>query len=185
MKKFIQLAISLLIIGGFIWLIYIVVKFAWRTLSSVNPSLAVGVIAAGSTIFVSVISVLISKHLEQKTIIKSQQREKKIPIYEELLAFLFKIWRGVKDEALMPSEGQIADFMFDFAPKLIVWGSDDVVTAFSKFRTDFQNPTILLFTLEELWLAIRKDLGHNNKGVTKGTLLGFIVNDIHEHLPKV
>jgi hypothetical protein len=39
-----------------------------------------------------------------------------------------------------------------------------------------------MFEIENLLLAIRKDLGHENKGLAPGKVLGLFVNDIHEHI---
>jgi hypothetical protein len=183
LAKLFLMAWSIFIAGGFIWLLYKGIKFIWSTLSVVNPSLAVGIIAAGSTVFVSLATVLISKRLEQNALIKNQHREKKIPIYEELLEFLFKVARASKDGKNMPTEEEMTDFMFRFTQKLIIWGSDDVVLAFVKFR----DPSLgqqgnVLFAVENIWSAIRKDLGHSNKGISKGMLLRSIINDIDKYL---
>src|SRR6266702_554274 len=185
MKKVFQLLIGLALIGRVISLLYSGIKFIWVTLSTINPSLAVGIIAAGSTVIVSVVSVLISKHLEQKTAIKNQQREKKIPIYEELLTFIFTLWRPIKDGTEPPAEKEILDFMFNFTPKLIVWGSSEVVIKFAKFKSSTQDPNTLIFSIEDIWLAIRKDLGHNDKNLSRGTLLGLIINDIDQLTGKI
>lgn len=182
--KFLQIALSLVVAGGFIWLLYRGIKLIWTTLSSVNPSLAVGIIAAGSTIFVSLASVLISKRLEQKALIRNQQRNKKMPIYEELIAFLFRVSRASKDGKNMPTEEEITDFMFSFTQKLLVWGSDEVIIAFSKFRHPEEIHGNILFVVEGIWFAIRKDLGHSNKGISKGMLLGLIVTDIDKFIKK-
>jgi hypothetical protein len=183
LSKLFLMACSILVAGGIIWLMYNGIKFIWSTLSAVNPSLAVGIIAAGSTVFVSLATVLISKRLEQKALIKNQQREKKIPIYEELLEFLFKIARASKDGKNMPTEEEITDFMFRFTQTLIIWGSDDVVLAFVKFRDPSQGKhSNILFAVEDIWSAIRKDLGHSNKGISKGMLLRLIINDIDKFI---
>lgn len=152
-------------------------EWIFTALFAINPTLAVGFIAAASTIIVSISSVLISKYKEQQITIRNQHREKKIPIYEELLTFLFKMMRAVKDQET-PSDEELLDFMFSFTPKLIVWGADDVILAYLKFQKSAQNPTKLNFDIEEIWLAIRKDLGHSNCGITRGTLLSLIVSDI-------
>jgi hypothetical protein len=176
--------LSLLLAGGIIWLGYCGMKFVWTALSSVNPSLAVGIIAAGSTIFVSLASVLISKRLEQKTLIKNQQRDKKIPIYEELITFLFKIWRNAMVGTQQPTEKEMVDFMIGFTQKLLIWGSDEVVASFCKFRKAGQDSSAIMFAIEDIWLAIRRDLGHDNKGISKGMLLGLIVSDIDDFIKK-
>lgn len=183
LTKFFQMVFSLIVAGGFVWLLYRGIKFIWATLSVVNPSLAVGIIAAGSTIFVSLASVLISKRLEQAAAIRNQQRDKKIPIYEELITFLFKMWRSIKDGTKPPSEAELIDFMFGFTQKLLIWGSDDVVRAFIKFRQS-RDPAHVMLIIEDIWFAIRKDLGHSNKGISKGMLLSLIINDIDEVMKK-
>lgn len=40
----------------------------------------------------------------------------------------------------------------------------------------------ILFEVEELLMAIRKDLGHSNKGISRGKILSLFVNDINEYL---
>lgn len=165
-------------------MVYLGLQFVWTALSSVNPSLAVGIIAAGSTIFVSVVSVLISKRLEQKALIRNQQRDKKIPIYEELITFLFKIWRNAIDGTAQPTEKEMVDFMIGFTQKLLIWGSDEVVASFCKFRKSGQDPKTIMFAIEDIWLAVRRDLGHDNKGISRGMLLGLIVTDIDDYIKK-
>lgn len=59
--------------------------------SLINPELAVGIIAACATVFVSVATVVISKKQEQKTLVESNIRQKKIPIYEKIIEFIFRL----------------------------------------------------------------------------------------------
>lgn len=165
---------------GIIWLTYVFLLKAWKTLDSINATLAVAIIAGT----VSVLTIIISKHLEHRATIKNELRAKKIPIYEELIAFLFKIWRTTIDGAAPPTEKEILDFMITFNQKLLIWGSDDVVMAFAKFRKGSQNSADILFLIENIWFAIRKDLGHSNRGIQKGMLLGLIVNDIDTYMKK-
>ncbi len=184
-SKLFLTALSILITGSFLWLLYKGIKFIWLTLLLVNPSLAVGIIATSSTIFVSLATVLISKRLEQNAIIKNQHREKKIPIYEELLEFLFRVARASKDKdnKNMPTEEECNDFMFKFTQTLIIWGSDDVILAFAKFRDpSLGQQNDILFVVENIWCAIRKDIGHSNKGISRGMLLRLIISDIDKFL---
>ncbi|MDD2272627.1 MAG: hypothetical protein PHP95_13420 [Desulfuromonadaceae bacterium] len=182
MKNFLISALGLLVVIGCLCFFYFGAKFFWTTLSSINPSLAVGIIAAGSTIIVSVISVLITKLLEQKAAIKIQQREKKIPIYEELLAFLFTTWRIAIIHNELPTQKEMLDFIYVFTPKLIVWGSDEVMVAFSNLK-QAKDQDDMAIAIGDLWIAIRKDLGHKNDGVSKATLLKTVISDVdHEQI---
>ena len=77
-------------------------------------------------------------------------------------------------------------FMAEVTQELVIWGSDEMIDAFYKFRMKSidsangakQEPNEILFTVESLLLAIRKDLGHKNKNMPKGKLLGLFVNDL-------
>lgn len=72
---------------------------------------------------------------------------------------------------------------------LVVWGSDDLLLAWNRFRNSSiqavhnEGPDFnILFEVENLLLAIRKDLGHANKGVNRGKILGLFINDIDDYL---
>lgn len=68
--------------------------------------------------------------------------------------------------------------------KAIVWASDDVVKAFHRFRmASLQADTNKLgvaLAVEELFLAIRRDLGHQNNGLYTGQLLQLFINDLYK-----
>ena len=74
----------------------------------------------------------------------------------------------------------------DITQELVIWSSDDVIDAFYKFRMENiedekQAPTSnILFRIEDLLIAIRKDLYH--KMVKRGKILGLFINDIEEYL---
>ena len=150
-------------------------------------TVAASLIAASATIVVSVISVLLAKFLEHRSEIRKEMRIKKIPVYTDLIKFMFRISFAEKRGQNAPSEKEILDFFQDFTEKIVVWGSDEVINTFNDFRTFAQRNQSsknqdILFLAERLFLAIRKDLGHKNKGLTKGKLLGLFVNDIEKYV---
>lgn len=80
-------------------------------------------------------------------------------------------------------------FMAEITQELVIWGSDDMLNAFYDFRNksiensyekigNSYNPYNTLFAVEDLLLAIRKDLGHKNKKVSRGRILGLFINDL-------
>lgn len=77
------------------------------------------------------------------------------------------------------------EFLRGFTQKLLVWGSDEVLREYVSFQkmatlgaeTEGMNPRASLLSLEQLMLAMRKDLGHKNKGLDPGDLLRTFVND--------
>jgi len=183
LKKTISYICIFIVLVILLFLVYILFKKAFTSLTPTSATVMVGVFAGLFTIT----SLIISKHYEQKIIIANKHRDKKIPVYEELINFIFKMTMAGKTCDKAPTEKEIADFMSNFIQKIIVWGSDEVILAYYRFREfDLNSPnnskTNLLFIVEDLLFSIRKDLGHKNKDLTKGKLLGLFINDLNEYL---
>jgi hypothetical protein len=119
-------------------------------------------------------------------VILAHLREKKIPTYEKIINFIFSLTFADKLEKERPTENEMIKFMAEITQELVIWGSDEMLNAFYKFRMtsientggDSSNPFGVLIMVEDLLLAIRKDLGHKNKNVSRGKILGLFVNDL-------
>ena len=74
-----------------IMIIYYICSIVFTVFSSVNPQLGASLVAASATIIVSVMTVVFSKHLDTKNTINNHLREKKIPVYEKIIEFIFTI----------------------------------------------------------------------------------------------
>ncbi len=162
-------------------------RFLWSTFAVVNPAVGTGIVAAAATIIVSVISVLIAKRLEQRALLLKEHRDKKTPFYEEMVKFVFHMAFAEKLGQPALTEKQIVENMAGFTENLVVWGSEGVILAWFKFRNrsargESADGAQVLFEIEDILLAIRKDLGHTNKGLTRGKVLGLFVNDIHKYV---
>lgn len=164
-----------LIIGG-VW-------GAWKTITMLSPQVSVALVAGAVTVLVSVFSVLWSKRVERLREIEQEQRRQKTPVYEEFIAFIFKILLAEKlgDEPV--TEKEMMRFISGFAQKIMVWGSDEVLQRYAAFRragTTSGVETVL--AVEKLLLAIRSDMGHKNKNLKTGDLLSIFINDLDSFL---
>lgn len=167
---------------------FVAIRAAARVLTSLNSDIAVAIIAASATVFVSVVSIVLGKAYEARALIQKEHREKKIPVYEDLINFMFRILMSTKT-GTTPSEEEILNFMSDFTQRIMVWGSDDVVAAWVKWRRAALNaekskinPIEFLLLYEQLILTIRRDLGHKNRNLSTGDVLALFVNDIDQQL---
>lgn len=184
------LGLVIFIIGGylifqFLRMIYITVGLL-KTLS--NP-IIVALITGVVTILGSVISITVGKYYERKLLVEQEMREKKIPIYETLLEFSFKLFLGEKIDEEKMSEAELTKKLMQFTEQSIIWGSDEVISAWSNFRNqalernksehgisgqEFMN------SFAKVLLAIRKDIGHKNKNINENILLGLFINDLEK-----
>lgn len=186
-RQWISITFGLALIAAIAWGFYIVLKFFWSSFNQLNPTVAAGILAAVTTVIVSVVSVLVSKHLEQRNNVLTELREKKAPVYEELLEFIFRVLNGEKMGLTPLTEAELVAKYSGITQRLIVWGSDDAVKAMNKFRRYSLNvgadnkasTALMMLSVEEMFLVVRKDLGHSNKGLAPGTILGIFINDWH------
>lgn len=182
------LAITLLLLLSSLF--YIIAIKTWELFKSIDPTLAAGIIATSATVFVSVFTVMISKKQEHKVEIQAQLRQKKVPIYERIIEFIFLITFADKLGKNFPTQEDMIKFFADTTRDLIIWGSKDMVKAFGDFRDQLvasQNspePTQVMGAVEDLLLAVRKDLGHSIAGVKRGDLLRLYVNDVESYFQK-
>lgn len=162
-----HIVLGLLLVCLLIFFVYLLLSKIWGVFSSINPILGAGFVAASATVIVSLVSVLVSKYLERRANILAHLREKKIPTYEKIINFIFSITFADKLGKNRPTEKDVMQFMAEITQELVIWGSDDMLNAFYDFRKksiensyeETRNPYNVLFAVEDLLLAIRKDLG--------------------------
>lgn len=188
MKKVFSFLLGLSLIVGLVYGLYSIVNYLIDILASLQQEVSATIIAGMVTIVVSILSITIGKYYERKMVIEKELREKKIPMYEEFIEFLLNLLLAKKIKGEEMSEDEMVTFFNKFTQKLMVWGSDEVVSQWSKYRRqagkDPQDSSKSMFELEKLLLAIRKDTGHANKNIKSGDLLGLFINDIDKYLEK-
>ena len=170
--------------GTVSYLIVIVALNILHYVLSLNSDIAVAVIAAAATIFVSVISIVLGKIYEVRYQIQQEIREKKIPVYEELIHFMQRVFANEKLK-VKPSEEELQKFFLEWQQKVMIWGSDSVLKDWIKWRRVSINAAgthEAVFLYEQLILQIRCDLGHKNKNLKRGAILSLFVNDIYKYV---
>ncbi len=99
---------------------------------------------------------------------------------------VYKIQENIKDNQEYSDDDMLKDVL-NFSRKLTLWGSNNVIRKWLDFRKVSQdqinNPSDNLFILEEIIFEIRKDMGHNKRGLKQGDILSFFINDVSDYLP--
>lgn len=178
-SKLLSVVVALCIFYG----AYLFANKLWSIFTSINPALAAAMLTTSGTVIVSVLSILFAKRQEHKISVISQLREKKIPVYEQIISYIFKVTFAHKLGKQPPTDDESIEFFAKTTQELVIWGSHDMIKAFSDFRikliesTDQGKAEEILNTVEDLLFAVRKDLGHNYKNVKRGDILRLYVND--------
>ncbi len=176
-----------IICSGLVLVAY-VARTVWRAALGLNNEIATAIVAAAATILVSVFTLIWSKLWERRLAIEQEQRLQKIPVYEEFMSFWIKVLFSSKPGQPGFQQEEMIEFFKRFTQKLVIWGSDEVILAYIDFRVKSlavangtgTNPLETMLSLERLLLAFRKDLGHGNQALPKGSILRMFVTDLKD-----
>ena len=159
-----------------------------RSLLHVNPQLGAALATGFVAVIVAVLSAVLSKYYERKAALEQALREQKVPIYEKLIDFIFRITFAEKRGEAMPSEREMILFMTELTRDLVIWGSPEVIRSYASFKRltaslgENSSHIPAMFSVEQVFRAIRKDLGHRDVLVQKGDILATHINDIDDYL---
>lgn len=190
MARVLSPLLGLILLAAIGYGLYEILRMGLTALAGLDKGVKAAIVAASATILVSVITVVIGNVYASRVQIQKENRDRKIPVYEDLFTFFFRFMNQEKSGEVV-GEREFAQFSEQFNRQFMVWGSDDVVSAYVKWRmfiTDEKKqqlePQENLFLFEDLVYAIRKDLGHTNKGLNTGDILSLFVNDVQSILPR-
>ncbi|MFA5901521.1 MAG: hypothetical protein WC829_20660 [Hyphomicrobium sp.] len=179
--------VGLALIGTAIWVVFSAARSALLWLGQIQSELATAIVAAGAAVLVSVLSVAVGKYLERRDAFERETRLKKVPVYESLISFIFGVLHSGKPGVPKMAEAEMVTRYGALTENLIVWSSDSVLKQFGEFRvaslkiSEVGSPIAVLATLEDLMLAIRRDLGYRNTKIARGDLLRLFINDLDQH----
>ena len=179
-----QVILALAFLAFLAWgLIRVLIGLAsW--IGGLDSDVAKAVVAAGATVLASVLALVGSKAYEARSAVRQDLRVKKTPIYEDIVTTLYRVmFASMLDEAPL-SEKELTKFFAQTTERLTIWGSDSLLKSWGRWKTQVGDPEKGLFTFEDLLLAIRKDLGHRNRGLQRGSILRLFVTDIDDYLKK-
>lgn len=188
MKNFFNLILGMGLIGLIVFGVFKLLAFFYNQVLSIEPRISAALITGLIAIIATSLTITIPKYLEKRMEIEEHLREKKSQTYKELVELLFKILMGSKTNESL-TENELIKFMSRFTENLILWGSEEVIQNYKAYRMYFvnrnQGEALTLESInlmENLLLAIRKDMGHKNKGLQQGDILSLFINDIDEIL---
>lgn len=116
------------------------------------------------------------------------------PVYREILTHIHNVLTPQNAWLTDAARNESARSMREFSQRMTACGSKKVTRAFLDLRLATSAyataPSLVglgnqLWALEDLLLAIRGDLGHENGGSKRGTLLTLFVSDLGQFLNRI
>jgi hypothetical protein len=161
----------------------VVVRAAFSLVASASQQVLAAVIVTSGTILVSVGSLILSNRYQQRQQAHQAQHSRKADVYQELLDYWFWAMRDRKKVPENKRKQTDEKYRRTVPQKLITWGSEDVIKEFTAQVGPLGvNEETSMLGFEKLLFAIRKDLGHSNKGLEDGDLLRPFLTGVDEAL---
>jgi len=186
MKEKATTLLALITIALTIWGAYWIFGEIWSQIKLLDPTVSVGIFTAASTIIVATLTVVIGKQFERAKDIEAHYREKKTEIYDEFLTEFYKTFYSGGDNGNEESDDMV-DFLREWQRKIILWGGPKVLLKYIAWMTHLKkcNPDAqTIFLMGDFFLEIRKDLGHKNTQLEKGTFAHLILQNPEFFLAK-
>lgn len=155
-----------------------VIEYLKDSVSKLDAVIIVALITGGVSITGVVLTSIVAKTLEFRQRRREYLYQKREQPYADFVGVVYKIQEAAKTKEKYSQEEILADMM-SFSEKLTLWGSNRVIKKWLKFRAlsgDEEEPSNVLYIMEDILYAMRKDMGL--KKLKKGKLLSFFVNDL-------
>ncbi|HLA85446.1 MAG TPA: hypothetical protein VJL29_11685 [Thermoguttaceae bacterium] len=163
------------------WVVYALLTYVIFARAGVDPTLGAVLAATAGTIVGSVALVVVARWMEGRAAALRDLREKRTAVYDQLLQHLLKLVMGRATGEVVP-EAEVLRFMTNFAQRMMVWGSEDVLAAWSRLRTAMcelqanSGTRRAMLAYEDLVRAVRRDLGYQDRELEAGKLMALFVD---------
>lgn len=141
-------------------------------ITAVSPEVMAAIVGAMATILAGVAVVLLSQAHERKRAAEEAHRLKKVEIYKEFIEMVSKML-GSSNEHLEikgPEMPELINYLFRYHSEILLWGSPRVIKAQIEFEAVSGNVSgdekASFKAVNEIYLAIREDIGLSNSGLT-------------------
>ncbi len=161
-----------------IWGAYRVTSYLFQIFSTLEPDIAIAIIAGSTTIIASTLAIVLGRYFEAKKEREVAHRDKKVILYDEFLKKLFDLFLGHEEDR--PRQEEFVPFLRDIQRKIILWSGPKVIKSYSKWHKELtsqpQRPKAKsMIKMIDFFLALRNDLGHSNKGIKREYLVRFML----------
>ena len=184
-KSFLIVIAALGIAGALIWAL---TKVLIHALSHFSQNTHTAIIGALALLLVPIVTYFTTKSIEKRRSVEQTMRLKKVELYQSFTEFF--MWLLLNTDKPKPTEKEMVSFFAEMTPKLITYGSNEVIKQWGKYRVNLDkltktgNPMDSMRPFESILKAMRKDLGHNSFGISDGDISRLFINDVDSYLSK-
>lgn len=177
------------LIIGFTLIFVLLVFFAYTInsildyLKDVKPETVLTVFATMFTVLLSLFGIIYTQKQIKIREIEEAHRNKKIEVYNKFITIATNLLAA--DNPKIPSikpytDEELIKKIFKFKKDLLLWGSPKVIKAVLDFENDSRVEKFILPSINNLYQAMREDIGLTNKSLNNYELIKIFLSNPNE-----
>jgi hypothetical protein len=167
----------------------------WALYAKPEKEVVSAVLAGALALSAAIVGAGLTHYTAKEREAEEAHRLHKIEVYTEYTDLIVqsfsmvKEMEGVSDEEKLVRQAEMTEKIqggfLSFSKKLLLWGSPEVLRTYQRFRSYGQAPAnaggphVLLYA-DDVFTAMRKDLGLANEGLYRGDLMKLFITDPEE-----
>jgi len=158
-------AVATVVVGGyFLWR---VLAFFVERMTQINPAISAAIVGAMATLTAGIVVVVITQRQTKLRDIAEAHRATKVEIYKEYLEIVTRLLQSGNEKIKVEPipEDELIKYLFKFKTQIILWGGPNVIKAEYEFERVSREGGPLFKAVDNLYRAIREDIGLSNKGL--------------------
>lgn len=180
--QFVSVVFGFALISGAGYLLWLVAARLLTFLESANPSVSAAIVGAMATVLVGVGGALYTQSQIKKREIEEAHRARKVEIYKEFLDIVARLMANGNENVSLkpPSQQELVDFLVGFKTNVVLWGAPKVINAQLNFQKVSSEGGNVLKAVDQLYKAIREDIGLSNRGLDRNQLVKMYLSNPSE-----
>lgn len=177
-----QIVFGFLIIISLLYLLYITILDIKIWLSTLQKEILAALIGAVATVFAGIAVVIITQKQSKQRDIEESHRPKKVEIYKKFLDTISGLMANHNDKVSKKgmTDQELIDYLVEFKTELLLWGSPLVIKRQLEYEKIARENGNLFTALDNLYRAIREDIGLSNKGLETHDLMKMYLSNPDE-----
>ncbi len=171
--------LGFIVLGLVVYGLWLVLSFFVNVLSNADPKISASILGAMATIFVGLTAVIITQNQTKIRDREEAHRASKIKMYKEYLDTIKAIMVGSNDNVSLeaPTNQELVDYLVNFKTELLLCGSPEVIKRQLEFQVISNNGGDIFIAVDNLYKAIRADIGLSNKKLNSLELVKMYLAD--------
>ncbi|MBL1379391.1 hypothetical protein [Zobellella iuensis] len=178
-KKIISVILGLIMLVALIYGVYWLGLELIELLAKLQNEVVAALIGAMATVFVGIAAVIISQKQSKQRDIDESHRPKKVEIYTKFLDAVSGLMAAQNENVSKKgmTDQELVNYLVEFKTELLLWGSPQVIKRQLEFEEVSRSNGNIFTAVNNLYKAIREDIGLSNKGLNSHELVKMYLSD--------